>query len=703
MYCTVCRTSIPARTKSPVSCVVCNTSLQVEADDLLGNASTRFTSEVRLPQLEMATVVENVIRSKENAIIEAGVGTGKSFAYALPAISSGKRTVISTATLSLQNQLVSRDLPILQAQWRTLVPVQYAKKNQLGVAKGKSNYICALAVDNGRKDPELGRSITGAILLLSEAAKKGTSSGDRAGLGGAVPRTWNELSAEECVGSACPHVSTCGYIKERNKVRNATIVVANHAIVGLDIALGNTSRPNPILGEYDILILDEAHKAIEYFRRAFSKVANEKSVNKVLVKLGRKNIPGYNGASHLDASDAYKALFASIPTSASQDHTILSAESLPAEYPDLVHVFREKLSVATQDMRTCLSQHLGRITDGGRLSAGDWREVQILNSAFKRLDSIKTSVSSVATQDSASELPGEWLSYFSHRVPRSINLVPLSLAGPLQSQLYPTKETVILTSGTLQTGGTFSYIEDNFGLRTPHTLALEAPFNYRENAVLYLPKSVPPAPRYGDTRGLNKYVEAIFQEIKNLARLTTGRILVLFTSKIELSATLDFAKGKLPDFPIVPQSSFEPAGVTLDRYRKMVQGGKHPILFGLKSFFEGVSIEGDDLLCVIMVKLPFPPMNDPVYQAQCELAGTKAFSSVTLPAMVRDVQQGSGRLIRTTTDVGIVAILDSRIHTKPYGKVVVKSLPYVQRTSNLHNIITWYNQTKQSRVSKKES
>jgi ATP-dependent DNA helicase DinG len=699
VYCHNCRISDPAIEDQSAFCEMCGTQLQAESQDLLGDTPTRFTKEIRAPQLLMAEVVENSFRTKQNAIIEAGVGTGKSFAYAIPAIASGKRTVISTATINLQSQLMRKDLPILKDEL-----AKFGHKCEFAVVKGKSHYVCGLAVENAAKDKKQARELSQEFRQWASKAKAGGISGDKAELGNNIPSNWEMLTAEDCVGKSCKHHKTCGYIKAKEAVRSANVVVANHAIVGFDIALSSEANPNPILKEYDFLILDEAHKALTYFRNAFSKSTNTKSLTRACKAAIDRNLNTFDISSYNDAQGSLKDLFAVLPNPYSQPFILVSSSNansqLTAKCTDAIDALHKLDSPMTRTLNAFLTS----AGEGKSLTSDDWREVQVLKRTTRRIATITDTLQQLSSCITQQQSPnaGDRDVVFVKNTPHSgkvLSVMPVDIGPILAAKLYPTLDSAILTSGTLRINEQFNHIINSFGVSVPEDkrVAVKSPFDYDNNAVLFLPKNMPPPPKYGAQKELTTYANTIADHVDSMACITSGRVLVLFTARTELNAAYDAATNKYPKWKYFKQNQDQRPEVTLERYRQASQRGDSTILFGLKSYFEGISLEGDDLLCVVLVKLPFPIMADPVYQTQCEQEGKKSFFNITLPEMIKDVQQAAGRLIRTSNDVGIVAILDNRIHTKSYGETVIRSLPFSQRTSDISKVQNWFNKVKQQR------
>lgn len=675
MYCPKCSISNNAIQDQDLRCDTCGSALQPEVYDLLGAGPYAFTSEVRHPQLRMGQVVEEAIREGENAIIEAGVGTGKTFAYLIPALASGKRTVISTATVNLQGQLIHKDLPVLVgAMARLGVHVTYAE------AKGKGNYLCGLAAE--QQLTKLNLNQRAARLQIAESVH-GVSSGEISQTEFSKLRDTSEVSAESCIGTKCTYKDSCAYLKAKTAIKGASVVVTNHAMTGIDFSRAYPpDRIGPLLKEYDVLVVDEAHKAINYWRNAYTTKVSERSIDTVAKKLSV--VEGYSGVAHAKVTRAARSLFKTLPRVGKEGFRILS--SIQDDTKEASVVLRGTFNALVSPM---VNQHAlldARLTAGRKLTAGEWSTFLTVRRLTNRNTEILEALEQLSYPNDANTL-------YIEKTQQSARLVfaPRNIRDHLVNNLYPKAKTVILTSATLAVGQTFHHIKHDFGIVTKpkFEVTLESPFNYDANAVLYLPTHLPdPSTAYREPA---VYAEAIAAEATNLAHLTGGRVLYLFTSSSDMDL-VSRALAKQLSYPVICQDQFMPAPEVLRQYHKQLD--RNPVICGLKSFFEGISLEGDALRAVVIVKLPFPPMSDPTYQAACAEVGASAFRDVTLPAMIRDVKQASGRLLRTKSDVGIVAILDSRIHTKTYGRLVVNSLPFTQRTTRISNVITWYDQVK---------
>lgn len=689
MRCTECFMVSPEQEEDV--CTLCGAPLRLEAKDLLGPGG--IVKETREPQIQMAEVVDAAIWTKENAVAEAGVGTGKTFAYLIPAILSKRRTVVATATVGLQSQIINNDLPFLA---KALEP--YDVHFSYAVAKGKSHYVCGRAVKSLSGDSKSKIQVPGPFYAWAENAMNGLGAGDKAELGDAVPDYWNAVSAENCIGQSCSAYSMCGFAKAKAAAAAASVVIANHSLVGLDLALSNQKSKHPLLGNYECLVLDEAHKALDYIRNAFSYEGRRNLPEQVAKTLERRQLP-YDGAKLGQFDKAVTGFFSCLPipkpgegfarvlpahvgTPAYQAAAVAVAKTA-AEFIEQAKAFADKID--------------GRREYGLSISDTDWTDYYAARRACRRVDELKDAVAK--TVDDAQS---DNAVVFTRWDNGELELIrsPINIGGILKTVLYDHVKSCVLTSATISIDGGFDAVKEDFGLevRPEYELKVKSPFDYDQSSVLYLSPNVPAAPKSAkDTVSLVAYASAVAKEVANLCKETNGRAFVLFTARNELEAVANQLRPY--GLNLLKQDGTTTAGALAQRYRDEAAAGKAPVLLGLKSFWEGVSIEGDDLSLVVITKLPFPPQTDPIYQARCDKAGTEWFRKVALPDMIKDLQQGTGRLIRTTTDVGMVAVLDSRMvdPNVRYRQMILRSLPFRKISTDIEKVKAFYQKIRAAR------
>lgn len=679
MRCTECL--MVAADEEKDRCAICGAALRYEAKDLLGKGG--IVAEVRVPQVQMAEVVESALTTSSHAIAEAGVGTGKTFAYLIPAIIAKKRTVIATATVGLQSQIIAKDLPFLKER---LAP--FGLNFSYAIAKGRSHYVCGRAV---------ARLVDGKVPFTkyfkewAEDAQAGKNSGDKADFDEALPDEWSLVTAESCEVS-CPSWNQCAFVKAKKAIADANVIVANHAVVGLDLALSNAKSKHPMLGPYDALVLDEAHKAADYIRDAFSFTATRNIPDRVARALDKQGIQ-YHEESKKEFQAALTLFFACLPVPKAGEGF---ARVQPNHTKDAAFVaaatkvggtgaaFLAQITAITDRFRRRTASY------GQEARESDWADYYVATKAKQRVADLLEAVAKTVENQNADNTVT-----FTRWENGELELMraPISLGSILKTVLYDHVKSVVLTSATLTVGGKFDSVEEEFGIEAPKEFKLRvaSPFDYDQAVGVYLPTHMPPAPKSSkDVNALLLWSAAVANEVADIAKETQGRCFVLFTARTDLEAVANQLRNKRLN--VLKQDSTTTAAALAQKYRAEAAAGKQPILLGLKSFWEGVSIEGDDLSAVIITKLPFPPQTDPIYQARCERAGDESFRKVALPDMIKDLQQGTGRLIRTTTDVGIVAILDSRIADprNRYRHLVLASLPFRKISPDLNRVKAFY-------------
>lgn len=732
MWCKNCGVFAPYVTDT-ARCIDCGGELRLSADDLLDDSPKKIVEEVRPAQVRMAQAVEEAIMLKRNLIAEAGTGTGKSFAVLLPAILSGKRTVVSTATTLLQHQYSKFALDFLERKLEPLgIEVTYA------VAKGKRHYLCPkLFKELGSKLKPRGGFKTAKqkeIHKLFEKWAKTTETGDKEDLdellktiGAVSPPYFADVTAEDCSGAkGCKFAENCGYVKARGALQNAKIIIANHMIVGLNARLGGR-----ILPQHSVYIMDEAHKAEEYFRKAFGSTLRQNTIPKLIEKIERAT-PSDEVID--DALDDLKhineSLFQCIAQAYRADSGafVVAADTFDDDFKGTVRVL-ERIQVRMSKMlaeasnededaefladlgidpETRVAYENAKLAAAeaddevrrsvGEVDAGSLIETPAVRNALARVERTKSTIEAISSDGAGSVLYVE--KYFTKKKePRFLlNRAPVMMGDILRSTLYSWLDTVIQTSATMSVGGDFSFYKEEMGLDedTP-TYTAESPFDYRGRTMLYLPRHLPIHPNNQQPRPLDKeeamlaYNDAMAKEIARLVNISKGCAFVLFSARSEMEEMYNQVKDMVR-FPCRLQDIDVSTGSLESWFKEETQ----PVLFATKSFWEGVSIEGKQLRMVVIPKVPFPSPADPIMDEKkkiiVERHGEKAwFMRLYFPVMVMDVLQGLGRLMRRTDDFGIAAILDTRVipgapGAKYYGRKLVQSLPFTNATHDIDRI-----------------
>jgi ATP-dependent DNA helicase DinG len=670
------------------------------------------TFEDRPGQRDMAAYAADVYNDGGIALLEAGTGVGKSFAYLVPALewarANGERTIVSTNTINLQEQLVGKDLPILaRALSAGDRPVTFA------LLKGWRNYLCLARLDQARAGQEsLFADGRGAELesLAGWAAR--TADGSLADLAEEPSAdVWDAVAAESdlCTRLKCPHFDRCFLFQARRRAAEADVVVVNHHLLASDLAVRIASdnwQEAAVLPPYRRLVIDEAHHLEDVAAQHLGSQVSMLGVQRLLGRLER------NGRGLLPTLAAELATQNDLLAAASRDlltQSLLDAltaarrgaeelfgrlsrrlETEPGTAPVLRLtdafaddvVWTEGLGVALENLLVAF----GRLRDGvetiaDRLSIDDPAErraqlVGELRGVVRRLDGAAESLkAALQPPPGASAASVRWLERRGRKTPNlTLAAVPLDLAPVLKDALFDRVETAVLTSATLATGGEFMFIEERLGLALPPSRVtireiLPSPFDFASQCVFGIPTDVP-EPR-DDEAGHDASVARILVE---LAHASDGGIFALFTSHGALRRAADAVRGQLGGrWPLLVQGD----GQRDQLLRRFREAGS-AILLGTDSFWEGVDVPGRALRVLILAKLPFKVPSDPLTAARLERlteAGVDGFTHYLVPHAALKLKQGFGRLIRSKTDVGAVVLLDRRVVTKRYGEMILEGLP----------------------------
>lgn len=644
-------------------CIICGTALTPEVRDILEFGKYNITEEKRPSQLALATDVEKLLLETQRGTLlaEGGTGIGKSFAYLIPTLlAKNKRAVISTAKKTLQDQLFIKDIPYLKEKMG---------KNDLvfSLYKGKSNYACwRLASEVPREDKK-------KYQLFVDAARNKNKPADVSEWPEtATPSWWYKISIDNCVlGTSCPHYKHC-----RPQPRQSNIVVTNHHLTAIDIR----KTPGMLFGEYNLLILDEAHQASESFRSAHSKSVTERGLdilegmvlNDTLVSSAIDD-SGIIATKHLvEKIRGIKKCYQELYTAAKR-HTDETGTVKIEVIGDPFIRFRSE----TQDLGASLFQIQETLSRMRIHSASDSESppsdeilamlgrIQRVQRRTENLADFVTDALDLITASDGTTKP----SFITTVEENGLTTKPLNI-GPLIGPKLKEIPHKIFMSATLAMGTDFTYSKNHFGLPaqgTPDDPIIEkiykSPFDLQRQAVMYLPMHIP-IPAYTNSVERPAWISAISTEIAQLVGATHGGAFVLFSAKADMVEVMDELQGTWDHLGLhlVVQEGEATAA------REEFLAHDNSVLFGLKSFWEGVDVAGDQLRLVIIPKLPFPNPKDPIIAALVKEAGNKWFNEVMVPQMIFDMKQGVGRLIRTQSDRGFVAILDPRVWTGSRSK-----------------------------------
>ena len=611
--------------------------------------------EHRPAQLEMAETVHEAFQAHRHAIVEAGTGTGKTLAYLLPAICSGRRVVISTATKSLQEQLFQKDVPFLQKY--------FAPNLKVAVMKGRSNFLCKAKLYQMADQPMLrGMEEIDAFRQIRDWSKF-TETGDIAELTFLTDDSelWPRLDArrETCTGQKCANFNECFVTQMHQRAKEADLIIVNHHLFFADLALKQDDFGS-ILPEYSAVVFDEAHEiedvASDYFGRQisnfrFEELARDADVALRLLHLGTPSLLRRTQRIR----EKSRHFFESFPA---RDGRFPFTRAERAAFLEQNREAYDELAQALKGLETEFAATAQKPEELLRLSRRSFELRQEISFLFESNE-------------------GNFVYWFERRNKGVfVAATPIDVSQLLREKLFEQFDTVILTSATLTVGGRFDYIRQRLGLDHAKEKALPPEFDYAEQALLYLPKKMP------DVRDVG-FAGKAAEEIAELLELSQGRAFCLFTSYSQMNDLYERIRTRI-DFPLLLQGT-APRSVLLERFKNTANA----VLFATASFWQGVDVPGEQLSCVIVDKLPFAVPSDPVVAARVkaiEEDGRNAFAEYQVPQAVLALKQGFGRLIRTKTDRGILALLDTRIQRMAYGKIFLESLPAYRKTRELSDV-----------------
>ncbi len=626
--------------------------------------------EERTAQIEMATTVARSLAQSVPAIIEAGTGTGKSLAYLLPIVRSGKVAIVSTANKALQEQLFYKDIPFVQ---------KHIKPFEAALVKGTANYVCLDRLESERVGMQFYAKNRDFKRLLQVIEDPDSDfAGDFETLGFQLPsdiRSRVATDGDQCAWSKCEFFGDCYVRRMRARAERAQVIVVNHTLLLLDAAMEGFLLP-----ERDVIVLDEAHHLEEEATRSFTVTIGPMQIQTLLAQKMLKD----HSLLHL------------------QDETLQAAEHMWSRLYQVANPGYKGRVNLTEPLEEglLLATRVADLADSLRKQRPKnlaEKEEQLYDKLVKRAQNLAENVRMVFSVAQ----PDKFVYYVEraeasgNRVTLQASAAPLDVTTWLKERLF-NKCNVICTSATLATigpnpahpeqkGPNFAYFRRRIGLdplESPDVLEniLPLTFDYESNALLYMPRDLP-EPAYG--LGADDYMKAIAREMYKLVKLSRGRAFLLFSSRRMLDRAYELMSPHLP-YPLLKQGDM--TRLELTRRFREEEGA---VLFGLKSFWEGVDIAGEALSLVVIDKLPFDPPDDPVHEArvaQMKAAGENWFGIYVLPQAVLRLKQGLGRLLRTRDDRGVMAILDTRLHTKGYGKMVLNALPPARRTASLRDV-----------------
>jgi ATP-dependent DNA helicase DinG len=603
----------------------------------------------------MAKMADDAFQKHQHTVIEAGTGTGKTLAYLIPAIRSGRRVVISTATKSLQEQLFQKDVPFLQKH--------FAPNLKVALMKGRANFLCRQKVHQMEGQPVLkGIDEIDWFAQIKDWGKL-TETGDRAELT-FLPddaELWNRIDARSdlCIGQSCPEFQRCFITAMHQRAQEADLIIVNHHLFFADLAIRQDDFGS-ILPEYSAVVFDEAHEiedvASDYFGRQLSSYKFEELARDTEGMLRVLRIEAPPLRKHVArVRERARSFFERFPEregrypfGPAERHSFL--EQNREEYDELASAVKR-----LEAELSALSPKPEEVVAMARRAAEMRRELAFL---------LETEEKSYV--------------YWYERRGRGIFLAatPIDVSEILREKLFEQFDTVVLTSATLAVGGRFDYLKQRLGVMPANESVLPQEFDYPTQALLYIPPSLP------DVRHPS-FAASAADEIARLLEISQGRAFCLFTSYAQMRDIYERVSGRVP-FPLSLQGT-APRSILLDRFRST----PNAVLFATSSFWQGVDVPGAQLSCVIIDKLPFAVPSDPIVAARVRALqedGRNAFAEYQVPEAVLALKQGFGRLIRSKTDRGILSILDNRIRRMQYGKIFLESLPEYTTTQDLAEV-----------------
>lgn len=604
-------------------------------------------------QLEMAAAVRDAMDARAVLVAEAGTGTGKTFAYLVPALLSGGKVIISTGTKMLQDQLYGRDIPTVRAALK--IPVTVA------LLKGRANYVCHYHLERTLRDGRLSTRDDARDLARIERFVRTSQSGDRAECS-TVPENsgiWASVTStrDNCLGSECPHYEHCFVMRARRQALEADVVVVNHHLFFADLVLRDEGV-GELLPACNTVIFDEAHQLPETASLFFGETVSTSQY----LELARD--------ARLEAAAAARD-YAPLPE---------AAQALDRAARDLRLAFSEesgrlpkKSLEGHRAFESALAVVLGRLDALGAMLAEQAGRSEGLERCWRRALTLAEQTERWRSGAEADRV--RWVELFSHAL--HLNSTPLSVADSFRREVSNGARAWIFTSATLAVGNDFSHYCRELGLDEARTLAWESPFDYARQALLYVPEDLPDP-------NTPEHTPAVIDRALPLIEAAGGRTFLLFTSLRAMAAGHALLKEAFAerglDFPLLVQGEGSRSEL-LERFRRL----GNAVLVGSHSFWEGVDVRGEALSLVVIDKLPFTAPDDPVLAARIDKLtreGRSAFFEYQLPQAVITLKQGAGRLIRDEHDRGVLAICDGRLFSRSYGRRILASLPPMRRTRN---------------------
>ncbi len=620
-------------------------------------------------QLAMAHAIERAIGQQTHLVAEAGTGTGKTFAYLIPAILSGKKTIISTGTRNLQDQIFEKDFPLIRDVLK--LPTQGA------VLKGRSNYLCLYRLNQAQMQTSGFNAEADAELAEIERWSNQTIDGDIAEVTSVAEDSfvWQQVTstADNCLGQECPMITECHPLLARKKAQEVDVLIVNHHLLCADWSLKDDGF-GQLLPDAELIIIDEAHQLIDTASRFLGISVSARQILTLLSDVSSEQLklasdmPALNDLTHVINEDIREM------------RKLLPEQSMKGSWVELGEL--KDFTHALNCLIDRVNQLFKVLTDVAVRSKG-------LEACWKRCEDLLLRLKLFSNSD-----PQDWIQWFeTYQRTFTFNRTPLDISKAFASFAFASEASWVFTSATLSVNNKFDFFTKRLGLQEAETGMWESPFDFVHQSLMYVPTGMPEPRDYS-------YTATMIEKIKPVLEASKGRAFILFTSHKALQEASNILLAET-DFKLLVQGDL-PKQQMLDSFRR----SERAVLLGTASFWEGVDVRGEALSCVIIDKLPFASPGDPVTKARLEhmtANGQSPFSEFQLPSAALTLKQGVGRLIRDIEDKGVLVLCDPRLSSKGYGKVFVQSLPAMPITQELADVKRFFQRIEHQRTKVKQT